>query len=110
MKDKVKELAIKLNEELKNDPNVVEYLSYKKAISNSNLLEVEEKLKELQKLIVQTLDEERMEEYEDYKAKYEELKALYENNPLYVNYHYALDNVNDLLQQIAYIIDKEINS
>jgi cell fate (sporulation/competence/biofilm development) regulator YmcA (YheA/YmcA/DUF963 family) len=104
------ELAINLNNELKNDAVVVEYLNYKRAINNSNLLNVENDLKQLQKLIVQALDDERMIEYEDYKRKYNELKTSYENNPLYVNYHYSLENVNELLQQIAFIIDKEINN
>ena len=44
----IEELAIKINEELKNDPAVVEFFKYQKAINNSDLLNKEEEIKKLQ--------------------------------------------------------------
>lgn len=106
----IEELAIKINEELKNDPAVVEFFKYQKAINNSDLLNKEEEIKELQQKIVNALDANEMDEYELLKKDYEVLKDYYDNHPLLVNYKYLAESVNDLLQQIAFIIDEDINA
>jgi cell fate (sporulation/competence/biofilm development) regulator YmcA (YheA/YmcA/DUF963 family) len=50
-----------------------------------------------------------MDEYEKLKDEYYQLKSEYDSHPLLVNYQYLTESVNDLLQQIAFIIYKELN-
>lgn len=105
----IKELALKINEELKNEEVVKEFFKYQDAINKSNLEEIEEEIKLLQKRIVNALDENKMDEYQKLKEEYYKLKSEYDNHPLLVNYKYLAESVNDLLQQIAFIIYKELN-
>lgn len=105
----IEELALRINEELKNEEVVKEFFKYQDAINKSNLEEIEEEIKLLQKRIVNALDENKMDEYQKLKEEYYKLKSEYDNHPLLVNYKYLTESVNDLLQQIAFIIYKELN-
>jgi cell fate (sporulation/competence/biofilm development) regulator YmcA (YheA/YmcA/DUF963 family) len=105
----IEELALRINEELKNEEIVKEFFKYQEAIRKSNLDEMEEEIKILQQKIVNALNDNKMDEYEKLKDEYYQLKSEYDSHPLLVNYQYLTESVNDLLQQIAFIIDKELN-
>ena len=96
-----KELADKckeLNQTLKADPMVKEYYDLKDKLNDTSYEQLEERIKELQKKLVNKIDQ-----GEDGTEIKEELKVLHDqyfNSPLVVNYSYLMEQVNLLYQYV----------
>lgn len=102
------ELFVQLNkvkELIKNHPDVKEYNALAIQVSNSTYIkEKEEQLKQMQKKLVHLTNENNINEYEKLKTEYQQTKKEFDEYPLYVNYLYAKERVNDLLVQISEIL------
>ena len=97
---RIEELARKLNQEILALEVVQEYQKYEKLVLNDEKLkQLEKELKVLQKKIVN-----QKAKQDDRVTKtiqeYQEKKAYYENHPLFVNYLYLQNEVNEILQTI----------
>lgn len=108
MNKELKEKALELNQWLLSQEVVIEYQKYEKAIMNNPYLsKKEEKLKELQKEIVNR-------KYKDEKCdsliqEYEMMKEEFFHHPIVHNYLLLKEEVNQLVQQINFIINNEIS-
>ena len=96
----IKEISLKLNEEIKATKQFQEYQSLAKQVKkNEALKKQEEMLKAMQKQIV-SMTYNQDEGVEIVKKNYKEALENYKNHPLIVNYRYALENLNELLQYV----------
>ncbi|MCQ2815030.1 MAG: YlbF family regulator [Bacilli bacterium] len=91
MNKTIETLAREINEELLNTEEIKNYLKYKQ------LVETDDNLKNLKKLIVRYKNENRLEDYE---------KALkeYNENPIVINYNLYNEEAYSLLLEIKDII------
>lgn len=92
MNDLIKQDCDELYKELINEPEVQEFLRYKK------LLKENEEIKKLKTDIAKLASEQKFEERDN-------LIAIYNSNPLVINYNNALENVKEILSTIKDIIN-----
>ena len=88
----IKEISLKLNEEIKATKQFQEYQSLAKQVKKN------EALKKQEEIVSMTYNQD--EGVEIVKKNYKEALENYENHPLIVNYRYALENLNELLQYV----------
>ena len=91
--DKVIEKAIELSDEIKNKPEIVEFLRLK------GLMEEDKELKELRNNIARLTEENKLEERDN-------LLKIYNSNPLVNNYEVARENALALLRTVKNVLDK----
>lgn len=88
---------------------VKEFKVLEKAVNeNENLKESLSELYELQQEMVQLKHLEKFKMYEIVKETYNKKRKKLENDPLVVNFLELQEEVNNLLKQIKFIIEKEI--
>lgn len=108
MNKELKDKAIELNKWLLSQEVVIEYKKYERLIKSNPQISIQEKkLKELQKEIVNKKykDEDCLEVIKEYEL----LKKDFFSNPIVNNYLLLKEEVNQLIQQVNTIINKEIN-
>lgn len=108
MNKELKDKAIELNKWLLSQEVVIEYKKYERLIKSNPQISIQEKkLKELQKEIVNKKykDEDCLEVIKEYEL----LKEEFFSNPIVNNYLLLKEEVNQLIQQVNTIINKEIN-
>lgn len=104
--DKVKILTQELKDLIANDPSVKEFNSLAKQVEESSTLrDMEEQLKEYQQAMVQSLNKNDHEQHGITLALYKQLEDDYFNHPIYANYMYYKEEVNDLMQEVVKIIN-----
>lgn len=104
--DKVKILTNELKALIANDPAVIEFNRLAKEVEASDeLRQMEEQLKEYQQTMVKSLSKNNHELHGQALAAYKKLEDEYFNHPLYANYMYYKEEVNDLMQEIAKILN-----
>jgi cell fate (sporulation/competence/biofilm development) regulator YmcA (YheA/YmcA/DUF963 family) len=104
--DKVKTLTQELKDLIANDPAVKEFNSLAKQVEESSTLrDMEEQLKEYQQAMVQSLNKNDHELHAQTLALYKQLEDDYFNHPIYANYMYYKEEVNDLMQEVVKIIN-----
>ncbi len=104
-------LIEQLRSELKATPEYQRYVRLKAFIdAHPEYVSREEELKLLQKDMVQTLNDREYDRYEQHKAEYEVKKTAFENDPAVVEYQLAKEDLNDLLIEIAQLIESAINT
>jgi cell fate (sporulation/competence/biofilm development) regulator YmcA (YheA/YmcA/DUF963 family) len=104
--DKVKILTKDLKDLIASDPAVKEFNSLAKKVAESNELhDMEEQLKEYQQAMVQSLNKNDHVLHSKTLALYKQLEDDYFNHPIYANYMYYKEEVNDLMQEIVKIIN-----
>ncbi|MCQ2776725.1 MAG: YlbF family regulator [Bacilli bacterium] len=91
--DKVIEKAIELSGEIKNMPEIVEFLRLK------GLMEEDKELKELRNNIARLTEENKLEERDN-------LLKIYNSNPLVNNYEVARENALALLRTVKNVLNK----
>lgn len=100
MNSHVRELALKLNQEIKESEAYKDYLFYEQLIKNNEALKKEETaLKQLQQKLVnatyhQSDDEDLI------RQEYEKRMKAYLQHPLVNNYKMAVEALNELLQYV----------
>lgn len=100
MEKSVNDLALELNQKLKEKASFKEYAMYSKAIEKDAFLKKEEEaLKTLQKQIVQATYRQDG-DVEKLKAQYKQRLEAYNEHPLVVNYRLAKEVLNEDLQYI----------
>lgn len=98
------DLAFKLNQEILNHPLVKEYQSLEnKVLNDDKLKNIDYELRKAQKEMV---EHSTKEDYQYYQDKYVELKDYANENPLFQNYIILKEEVQNLLNQISYLIKK----
>lgn len=108
MNKELKDKAIELNQWLLSQEVVIEYKKYEQLIKNNPELQLQERrLKDLQKEIVNRKHTD--EDCDILIKEYEIKKEEFFNNPIINNYLLLKEDVNQLLQQVNSIINKEIN-
>ena len=90
--DNIEKAAKELKDYLLTLPEVKEYLSLKKAY------EEDSSINELKKQIVRAKNENRMDDYSTYKKEFDE-------HPLVNNYLASKEEVNEILKEIAKILN-----
>ena len=91
--DKIIEKSIELKKELDELPLFKEYKRVKALYYSSN------QIKDLEKEIVRSKNENRLDDHKDY------LDKLH-NHPLYINYHNLEEDVVSYLKEISMILNK----
>ena len=91
--DKVLEKAIEISNEIKNMPEMQEYLRLK------SLIEHDKSLKELRDNIAILTAENKLEERDN-------LLKIYNSNPLVNNYEIARENALQILRMIKNVLDE----
>ena len=98
----------KLIEMIKNHPTVIRYQKLEKTIhENSTLKEKLEALKTMQKKMVQLNVKQKKDSHID--NAYTKLLLEIESFPLLGEYLELQQEINNMLQQVAFIIENEIN-
>ena len=106
---KVEQAAQAINDYILNQEVVKEYKQYEAMLqSNTELKELEEKLKLLQKQIVNQKANQDP-NVDETIAKYQGLKQYFDQHPLVVNYLYLKEEVDQLLQEINNRINLELS-
>lgn len=96
MNEVEKKLEI-VKDELYSNPLVLEYFRLKKAIEDDEeLMELDKKIRTLQKELCYKNKKENIDNNESYVA----LKARFDNNPLVINYNKVKEEVLNLLNEI----------
>lgn len=99
-------LTQELKDLIANDPAVKEFNSLAKQVEESSTLrDMEEQLKEYQQAMVQSLNKNDHELHAKTLALYKQLEDDYFNHPIYANYMYYKEEVNDLMQEVVKIIN-----
>lgn len=91
MNDLIKQDCDELLKELLDEPEVQEFLEYKKLLKES------QEIKDLKQKIAKLSSENKIEERNN-------LLQIYNLNPLVINYNNALENVKEILLNIKDII------
>lgn len=91
MNDLIKQECNELLKELLDEPEVQEFLEYKKLLKDS------QEIKDLKQKIAKLSSENKIEERNN-------LLQIYNSNPLVINYNNALENVKEILLNIKDII------
>lgn len=91
MNDLIKQDCNELLKELLDEPEVQEFLEYKKLLKDS------QEIKDLKQKIAKLSSENKIEERNN-------LLQIYNSNPLVINYNNALENVKEILLNIKDII------
>ena len=98
------DLALKLNQEILNHPLIKEYQELEqKVLSDDKLKNIDYELRKAQKEMV---EHSTKEDYEAYQDKYLKLKDYANENPLFQNYIILKEEVQNLLNQLSYLIKK----
>lgn len=91
-----------------------EYQNYHKLRSfidaNPSYVQREEELKLMQKDMVQFLNDQRYDDYQATKRNYEQLKQEFDSDPAVVQYQLVKEDLNDLLIEIAQLIETGIQN
>ncbi len=96
MNEVEKKLEI-VKDELYSNPLVLEYFRLKKSIEeDKELMELDKKIRTLQKELCYKNNKENIDNNESYMA----LKARFDNHPLVINYNKVKEEVFDLLNEI----------
>lgn len=104
----IKKVAKELNQMILSSQEYQNYHDYETMIKNNpSLHQIEEKLKQLQKQIVNARYHES-DELENLKQEYENLMNVFSTNPLVCNYISELESLNDLLQYINHYLNGAI--
>lgn len=91
MNDLIKQECNELLKELLDEPEVQEFLEYKKLLKDG------QEIKDLKQKIAKLSSENKIEERNN-------LLQIYNSNPLVINYNNALENVKEILLNIKDII------
>lgn len=111
MDNRLSELIEELRTELKDTPEYKRYFRLKSFIdAHPDYVAREEELKLLQKDMVQTLNDREYDVYQQHKQAYESKKDSFDNDPAIVEYQLAKEDLNDLLIEIAQLIESAINN
>ncbi len=106
MNDSVKQAAQQLHHALKHDPLIQEYNRLAALIqANPSIQQQETQLKEMQQAMVHLLDEHQEGAYQKKLVEYQQAKVAFEEHPLLHNYLGLKEEVNDLLQELAALIN-----
>ncbi len=111
MDNHFKDLVEQLRTEIKETPEYQRYVRLKAFIdAHPEYISREEELKLLQKDMVQTLNDREYDQYERHKTNYETKKTAFENDPAVVEYQLAKEDLNDLLIEVAQLIESALNN
>ena len=100
------ELALNLNKEILNHPLIKEYQTLElKVLNDDKLKNIDYELRKAQKEMV---EHSTKDDYEFYQDKYVKLKDYASENPLFQNYIILKEEVQNLLNQISYLIKKDL--
>lgn len=100
-----------VQEQLHNTPEYKRYQALRSFIdANPSYIQREEELKLMQKDMVQFLNDREYDKHQAIKVKYETLKKEFDNDPAVVEYQRAKEDLNDLLIEIAQLIETGIQT
>lgn len=108
--NEIQSLVMKIKDSLHQ---TMEYRTYKELQtsidSHPEIVIREEELKDLQKAMVAALDKKEIGLYETLKKEYEAKKEAFDNHPLVHNLRLAKEELNDLLVEIAHLIEQGLS-
>ena len=106
MNETVKQAARLLHQALQDDPLIQEYNRLAALIqTHPHIQQQETQLKEMQQAMVHLLDEHQEEAYQKKVVEYQRARAAFDEDPLLHNYLELKEEVNDLMQELATLLN-----
>lgn len=110
MDEQFQQLIARVQAELKATAEYQHYFRMKQFIDAHPEYSMREaELKLMQKDMVQMLNDQEYDKYQAIKTRYESEKDAFDNDPAIVEYQLAKEDLNDLLIEIAQLIESAIN-
>ena len=106
-----KALVDRLQESLHQSKEYRQFKQLQEAINQQpEIAAWEDELKSLQQTMVAALDKHQTALYEETKKVYEQKKVAFDEHPLIHSYRMAQEELNDLLIEIAHLIENGLSS